>query len=85
MRDAGAPVVVVPRHASAGRGHPIALLRGIWGEILDLDPAVPDGLRAVLDRDPARLLEVPVADRRIAFDVDTPEDLARLLASSDPA
>lgn len=58
------------------RGHPLAIAPALLPEIDTLDPAV--GLRELLERHAASVLEVPVNDPGAVRDVDTPEDYARL-------
>lgn len=72
---AGAPLAV-PRHGGR-RGHPLGIAAPLLPEIDSLDPTV--GLRQLLDRHAAEILEVPVDDHGAVDDVDTPEDYARLL------
>jgi nicotine blue oxidoreductase len=57
-------------------GHPVALGALVMPE-LARDP-LPEGARTVVLRDPSRLIDVDVDDRRICDDVDTPEDVVRL-------
>ena len=67
--------IVVPTH-DGRRGHPVLFAASVWDELL----ATPDehGARAVVHAEPARVLEVPVADPGVRIDVDTPDDLRRL-------
>jgi molybdenum cofactor cytidylyltransferase len=58
------------------RGHPLAVGPERVAEIAALDPAV--GLRALLERHPEELLELPVEDPGCVLDVDAPEDYERL-------
>lgn len=59
------------------RGHPVFFGRDLFPEILALGP--DQGLNAVVRRDPARVVEVPVSSRTILEDIDTPEDYEKLL------
>jgi molybdenum cofactor cytidylyltransferase len=70
----GAGSIVVPAYRD-GRGHPVLL----GAAVLDEARAVTGdrGARAVIDRDPARVAEVPV-DAPAPADVDTPEDYQAL-------
>lgn len=70
----GAPLAV-PVHRGR-RGHPLAIAPLLLSEIDGLDLAV--GLRQLLDRHAAELLEVEVDDPGAVEDVDTPEDYRRL-------
>jgi molybdenum cofactor cytidylyltransferase len=58
------------------RGHPLALAPALIPEILHLDPEI--GLKQLRDRHGAELLEVPVDDPGVVFDVDTLADYERL-------
>jgi CTP:molybdopterin cytidylyltransferase MocA len=71
--DAGAP----PLGASRGenrRGHPIVIGRRIWPEVMALGSDAP--LRGVVHRDPDRVREVPVSDRGIYRNLNTPDAAA---------
>jgi molybdenum cofactor cytidylyltransferase len=86
---AGAPLAVpviepgveteVGEQGRRRRGHPLAIAGALVPEIAELDPRV--GLRQLLERHAAELLEVPVADPGAVRDVDAPEDLATLRRS----
>jgi molybdenum cofactor cytidylyltransferase len=58
------------------RGHPLVIASRLIPEIPTLDPA--EGLRQLRERHAAAALEVEVDDPGTVFDVDTPEDYARL-------
>jgi molybdenum cofactor cytidylyltransferase len=58
------------------RGHPLALAPALIPEIFDLDPEI--GLKQLRNRHEAELLEVPVDDPGVVWDVDTPADYERL-------
>jgi molybdenum cofactor cytidylyltransferase len=66
--------IVVPVHNGRG-GHPLKLGRGSFAEVMTLDPA--RGLKALLDARAAEVTRLPVADRAVLVDVDTPGDYAR--------
>jgi molybdenum cofactor cytidylyltransferase len=76
--DDPATTIALPTHAGR-RGHPVLFARALWQELLD----TPDdlGARAVVRADPGRVRLVPVDDPGVVTDVDTPEDLERLLAA----
>lgn len=59
------------------RGHPLAIAPALLPEIETLDLSI--GLRELLDRHAAAVLEVPVEDAGAVRDVDTPEDYRDLL------
>ncbi len=69
--DEGPEAVLHPVFAGQ-RGHPPLIPAAFFPDILAWDGT--GGLAGALERLPAR--EVPVADRNIHFDVDTPQDLA---------
>lgn len=71
---AGAPLAVPV--CGGRRGHPLAIAPALIPEIGTLDPRV--GLRELLDRYAAEVLEVAVGDPGAVRDVDTPEDYRRL-------
>lgn len=52
------------------RGHPLALSGAVIAEVPELDPAV--GLRQLLERRSRQVLELPVTDRGVVTDLDTP-------------
>jgi molybdenum cofactor cytidylyltransferase len=58
-------------------GHPVLFKREVFDELRSADPSL--GARAVVRRDPTRLLEIEVEDPAVTWDVDTPEDYERLL------
>jgi molybdenum cofactor cytidylyltransferase len=66
--------IVVPVHNHRG-GHPLRVARACFAEIAALDPA--RGLKALLDGHRERVVRMPVDDRGVLVDVDTPEDYAR--------
>ena len=71
---AGAPLAV-PTFLGK-RGHPLAIAPKLLAEIDTLDPSI--GLKELLERHAAAVLEVPVDDPGAVRDVDTPEDYADL-------
>lgn len=72
--------VVVPTH-DGRRGHPVLFGKAVFEELL----AAPDdqGARAVVHRDPARVVEIPVDDVAVLEDFNTPEDYKGLLRRED--
>jgi len=66
--------IVVPVHHGRG-GHPLRVARAHFDEIATLDPA--RGLKALVDAHAAAVIRLPVDDRGVLVDVDTPEDYAR--------
>lgn len=79
-RASGRPVAV-PVYDGGVRGHPVLFARAVFGELLSIEGDV--GARAVIARDPARVVAVRV-DGPAPRDVDTREDHAAL-ARSMPA
>lgn len=73
---AGAPLAVPTFQGK--RGHPLAIAPELLAEIPALDLSV--GLKQLLERHAAAVLEVPVDDPGAVRDVDTPEDYAGLPA-----
>ena len=73
---AGAPLAVPTFQGK--RGHPIAIAPELLPEIETLDLSV--GLKQLLERHAAAVLEVPVDDPGAVRDVDTPEDYEGLPA-----
>ena len=69
--------IVVPMHNLRG-GHPLRLGRAWFDEVMTLDPA--RGLKALLEAHAAEVTRLPVEDRAVLVDVDTPEDYARTRA-----
>lgn len=68
--------IALPSH-DGRRGHPVFFSSELFGEILDL--RADQGLNVVVRRDPARVIEVPVANAGVLRDVDTPEEFEKLL------
>jgi molybdenum cofactor cytidylyltransferase len=58
------------------RGHPLAVAPSLIPEIFGLDPEI--GLKQLRDRHEAELLEVPVDDPGVVWDVDTPADYEQI-------
>lgn len=72
--------VVVPAFRGR-RGHPVLFGRAVFAELA----AAPagEGARAVVRRDRARVIEVPVSDSAVLEDLNTPEDYKGLLRRED--
>jgi molybdenum cofactor cytidylyltransferase len=71
---AGRDLIVVPTDASGRGGHPTAFGAALWPELRKAT-ALPDGARAVVRADPARLVRVATSDPGAFLDIDTPGDL----------
>lgn len=61
-------------------GHPIVISREFEDEIMKIDDADPDGLKAIINAHRNEIQEVPVQSSSILEDIDSPEDYARLVA-----
>lgn len=61
-------------------GHPIIVSRDFEDEIMKLDDADPDGLKAIINAHRHEIQEVPVNSAAILDDIDLPEDYTRLVA-----
>lgn len=68
--------IVLPVHAGR-RGHPAFFASDLFAEILTLGP--DEGLNVVVRRNPERVLEVDAVDSNVLEDIDTPEQLEKLL------
>lgn len=69
----GAPIV---RPVYRDRpGHPVLFARAVWGELAD--PTLDRGARDVVHRHAGELLDVPLDDRGVQVDIDTPDDYRR--------
>jgi molybdenum cofactor cytidylyltransferase len=66
------PPLLVPTFAGR-RGHPLLLARACFADAVACDDAV--GLRQLLERRAADLLELPLEHEGAERDLDTPEDL----------
>lgn len=73
LRDAAQPDSIVVPIRGGRRGHPVVFGTDLFAEL----GTTPDdqGARAVVRRDPARVVEIEVDDPAIHMDVDTPSDL----------
>jgi len=70
--------VVVPVWAVRG-GHPTAFGAELWPACQAAGRGgAPDGLRAVVRADPARVIRLTVDDGGVRRDVDTPDDYAKM-------
>lgn len=79
FRVRGAPIVRPVHHAQPG--HPVLFARDLWPELSD--PDLREGARDVVHRHHAEIEDVPVEDRGVTVDVDTPEDFAREVSARD--
>lgn len=67
--------VLVPVHAGR-RGNPVVVTRAVVDAVLAGDGA--SGLRGYIDAHPERALRIEAPNDHFVFDVDTPDDVARL-------
>ena len=65
--------IAAPILADGKRGHPVGFSRELRGELVALDG--DEGARSVIRRHVARVVSIPVEDRGIVIDIDTPGDL----------
>ena len=75
LLDSGAPLACPV--CDGKRGHPILISSSLIDTILSDDGS--DGLRGALERCGAPMSEIPVEDRGVLHDADTPEDYKALL------
>jgi nicotine blue oxidoreductase len=66
--------IVRPVHGAAP-GHPVLFARELWAELSD--PGLEEGARDVVHRHRDEIEDVPVDDRGVIVDVDTPADFER--------
>ena len=60
-------------------GHPILLARALWPEFAD--PALEQGARDVIHRHAGEIHDVPIDDRGVTVDIDTPAEYRREIDS----
>jgi CTP:molybdopterin cytidylyltransferase MocA len=70
----GSGAIVIARNAGK-RGHPVLFARSVFGELMEAPE--DEGARAVVARDPSRVVYVDVDDPGVNLDLDTPADLLR--------
>ena len=73
----GAPIVRPVYHDRPG--HPILLARVLWPELAD--PTLEQGARDVIHHHAEEIHDVPIDDRGVTVDVDTPADYQREIGS----
>lgn len=73
FRKRGAPIVRPVYHSRPG--HPVLFARDVWDELRQ--PDLESGARDVVHRHHSEIEDVPVEDRGVVVDVDTPEDYQR--------
>ena len=77
----GRGAIVIARCAGK-RGHPVVFGDSVFRELLEA-PA-EQGARAVVIRDPARVVYVDVDDPGVTLDLDTPADVERAGLQAPP-
>jgi len=83
LRVAGRDLIVVPTSSGGRGGHPTAFGASLWPE-LRRAAALPEGARAVVRADPARVIRVAVSDPSAFRDIDTPDELGAVW-TGDPS
>ena len=69
---AGAPIAAPVFRPTSARGHPVGFAKSLREELLALDG--DEGARSVVERHKDRVVSIPVDDRGIVVDIDTPDD-----------
>ena len=88
LADAGTVRALVAAFASSGApvvrplygdrpGHPVLFARATWAELAE--PALERGARDVVHRHAGEVRDVPLDDRGVTVDVDTPDDYRRVV------
>jgi molybdenum cofactor cytidylyltransferase len=70
---AAGALIAAPILPDGKRGHPVGFSRELRDELAALEG--DEGARSVIQRHVARVVSIPVADRGIVIDIDTPGDL----------
>jgi molybdenum cofactor cytidylyltransferase len=79
----GSPAVIVRATHDGRHGHPVIFKRDVFEELRAADSSI--GAKAVVRRDPRRVLDVPMDEPGVIADVDTPDDYERLLGRPLPS
>ncbi|MCE2500947.1 MAG: nucleotidyltransferase family protein [Dehalococcoidia bacterium] len=79
-RDGEGALITIPTCDGKG-GHPIAVSRTLYGELLDITEAT-QGMRAVTDRHKAETQRVELGAPELLWDVNTPEQYQAALAAA---
>jgi len=66
-------LIAAPVLADGKRGHPVGFASRLRKELVALDG--DEGARSVIQRHAAKLVSIPVGDRGIVIDIDTPGDI----------
>lgn len=73
----GSKGIIIPTH-NGKHGHPIIVSYDYFDEMMQLDEANPEGLRAFINMHKNDWLEVPVETSAVIEDIDVPEQYQRL-------
>ncbi len=79
-RDGDGALITIPTCNGKG-GHPIAVSRTLYGELLDITEAT-QGMRAVTERHKAETQRVELGAPELLWDVNTPEQYQAALAAA---
>ena len=82
-RDGDGALITIPTCNGKG-GHPIAVSRALYGELLDITEAT-QGMRAVTERHQAATQRVELGAPELLWDVNTPEQYQAALAAAASA
>lgn len=74
------PLPIARASAAGMHGHPVIFKQAVFEELRTADESV--GARAVVRRDPDRVLNVEVGDAGVTLDIDTPDDYRRAFGRS---
>ena len=69
----GALIAAPVLRSTNARGHPVGFAKSLFEELAALDG--DEGARSVIHRHQDRVVSIPVDDRGIVVDIDTPDDL----------
>ncbi len=79
----GSKGIIIPTYKGK-HGHPIIVSYGYFDEIMQLDEANPEGLRAFINAHKNDWLEVPVETSAVIEDIDVPEQYQQLSRQAAP-
>ena len=79
----GSKGIIIPTYQGK-HGHPVIVSTNNVEEIMQLDEANPEGLKAFINAHKDDWLEVPVETTAVIEDMDTPEEYARLSKQAEP-
>ena len=79
----GSKGIIIPTYQGK-HGHPVIVSTNYVEEIMQLDEANPEGLKAFINAHKDDWLEVPVETSAVIEDMDTPEEYARLSKQAEP-